>query len=823
MSHSMVIDSIYLKGYKPLVLNNIHSIQISFTSTLTLILGTNGCGKSFLLKELTPLPATPVMFMEKGEKHIHISYGGNSYVLSSYVNKSAKHTFVKNGEIIHSLVTTRVHTQRVIEEFNYTSNIHKLLIGDLKFTWMSPQERKDILTLINPLSLNYALVFHEDLKEQLKETKVILKHITIKNASTKTKLKELDLPDNLSVVKANIESEINDMLPFSVMEVKPLSKMPLSEMLYQSEQYSKQFIKKYDNRRVPVENINCIEDLRSYIDSLDKESAVTQSELNTLANELYSLNEVSVEIANSEMSKSELETKVKHFTNELDYSYQIEALQFDNHLRLINGLEHIETSLNEMYEWLPDEFIPINDRPTIRTRLTNAISNNNFLLKQLDVLTEKLGHYNDPDLMTECPKCDYVFSKSGEDVATIKIRLKNQIQETEFKIKEFPELIETYSELVERISTIENAEQTLLKLKRSTYECFDFWTMFNCDADILFKHDIAISKLHRFISDVKYSYDKSCIIDELGQCNKILKLYDLHGNKAGIRINSLNKTLEVKRKHLSEIQSRLRECKGLHKYISYFQNISKSYDELQNTIRANVLNSIHHSIKTTSTERLNFLYGELGTLNNSVNKLNHLTNAIEELDIEQHQLNEKFNSLKIAEELISPNKGLIASQMKGFITNYISRINIVIRQVWTYQLELEPCELNGGVLNYVFPLRVKGSIVPDIVETSKSQKEMINLAFTMVMRDYLKLSQYPLYFDETGAKFDDTHRHKLIDYMKSLISSGKCSQMFFVNHYDSVFSAFKNTNTVVLDAANVTVSQPYNQNVTFNEEYNPQH
>jgi DNA repair exonuclease SbcCD ATPase subunit len=247
------------------------------------------------------------------------------------------------------------------------------------------------------------------------------------------------------------------------------------------------------------------------------------------------------------------------------------------------------------------------------------------------------------------------------------------------------------------------------------------------------------------------------------------------------------------------------------------------YDNLQRSIKTNVLETIDRKIKNTATKRLGTLYGKLGELNDSANKLNHLTAAIEELDIEQHQLNEKLKSLLVAEELISPNKGFIASQMQGFISNYIAKINKVSNQVWTYQLELVPCSLNNGVLNYIFPLSVKGTIVPDIVETSKSQEEMVNLSFTMVMRDFLNLGQYPLYFDETGAKFDDAHRHNLIDYMKSLIASGKCSQMFFVNHYDSVFSAFRNTNTVVLDATNVTVSQPYNQNATFNEEYNPQY
>ena len=57
----MIIKSIYLKGYKPFFLNPIKSINITFDSNLVLIIATNGAGKSSLLRELTPLPATPTM------------------------------------------------------------------------------------------------------------------------------------------------------------------------------------------------------------------------------------------------------------------------------------------------------------------------------------------------------------------------------------------------------------------------------------------------------------------------------------------------------------------------------------------------------------------------------------------------------------------------------------------------------------------------------------------------------------------------------------------------------------------------------------------
>jgi ABC-type molybdenum transport system ATPase subunit/photorepair protein PhrA len=87
------------------------------------------------------------------------------------------------------------------------------------------------------------------------------------------------------------------------------------------------------------------------------------------------------------------------------------------------------------------------------------------------------------------------------------------------------------------------------------------------------------------------------------------------------------------------------------------------------------------------------------------------------------------------------------------------------------------------------------------------------------MRNYLQLKNYPMYLDETGAGFDDIHRLSLIAYIKDFLSSNNCSQMFYVNHYDTMFGAFSNTGTVVLDETNITISKPFNENVIFNEEY----
>jgi ABC-type cobalamin/Fe3+-siderophores transport system ATPase subunit len=69
----MKIVSIELKGYKFLALSNINFIQLRPENKLQLILGTNGSGKSSLLKECSPLPANPSEFTKDGYKLIDIT------------------------------------------------------------------------------------------------------------------------------------------------------------------------------------------------------------------------------------------------------------------------------------------------------------------------------------------------------------------------------------------------------------------------------------------------------------------------------------------------------------------------------------------------------------------------------------------------------------------------------------------------------------------------------------------------------------------------------------------------------------------------------
>jgi energy-coupling factor transporter ATP-binding protein EcfA2 len=121
--------------------------------------------------------------------------------------------------------------------------------------------------------------------------------------------------------------------------------------------------------------------------------------------------------------------------------------------------------------------------------------------------------------------------------------------------------------------------------------------------------------------------------------------------------------------------------------------------------------------------------------------------------------------------------------------------------------------MGDGALDYNFPLQVDSMLVPDLCDASTGQKEAVDLAFTIVMRQYLNIMDYPLYFDEVGMHFDDVHKKSLMAYISDLKASRLCSHIFLVNHITSTISALSNYQVVVLDPRNIVVPSVYNNDV----------
>ena len=87
-----------IHGYIRLAYSGVKMLEYTPQEKIQLIIGTNGCGKSSLIKELSPLPANHHEYIKGGYKVDEWLHGSSRYLLSSrFTETGNEYSFLKDG------------------------------------------------------------------------------------------------------------------------------------------------------------------------------------------------------------------------------------------------------------------------------------------------------------------------------------------------------------------------------------------------------------------------------------------------------------------------------------------------------------------------------------------------------------------------------------------------------------------------------------------------------------------------------------------------------------------------------------------------------
>ncbi len=88
-----------LRGFKHFPLSDIQTLCYKPTVKTQVILGSNGSGKTSLMKELSPLAGKKANYEPGGSKEVTYLYKGSIYELKSiFTENGAQFYFIKDGE-----------------------------------------------------------------------------------------------------------------------------------------------------------------------------------------------------------------------------------------------------------------------------------------------------------------------------------------------------------------------------------------------------------------------------------------------------------------------------------------------------------------------------------------------------------------------------------------------------------------------------------------------------------------------------------------------------------------------------------------------------
>lgn len=825
----MKILKVTLSLYKRLMLRGTKYIEITPESKIQLILGTNGSGKSSLIKELSPMPGVHTQYEKGGFKIFEATHNNNHYILKSlFHEKGNKYHFIKNGiDLMGEGGNASVYKDLVKQEFGITPEIHSLMLGDGKdgkFTAMDISKRRGWLTRFSDVDYTYAMSYYKRLKEQLRECTIGIK---LQQARLVQENEKLLKPEEELKHRQDIKA-LNDLLN-SFLEMKVPSRTNVEDRLQAIrvldstlEAHTKNLSAHYNTHqrnRVKFKSIEeidteiigaqaAIQSSQYFIDKLCEVIEQQNKSMGVLQhNNIQSVSDIDVIIDNL---GQQIRTEAQQIQLNLTFEDYRSASISLNTIRpqLIENLMEMEENKDKRYS--RDNYqIQLEKLRSIEVLLKNC----NQQLEHANLQKKELEHLKEHG-ETTCPKCEYKWFRGYDEVTYRKVCMlieTNSTLQLELTRKSMESL-----EVLEHTKSYLEQYRAYNAIVNSTPALKPFWDyvletsmIFNNPKNLISAMEtlagdfVQIEKMELTKLKMKENLDLKVLLSRNQQTN-LSKLLE-ESEKSNAELFSTNTQLQELRAHLQQLNGFKKNWQSMDTCRDSIDRLLKSRDEYTEGLKElYAQKALNEYIRLTQME--------LATKEQIISRANVQHSVIDNLKSQITELSEKAEILKIAVKELSPAEGLIAKGLTGFINHFIAQVNSFIKKVWLYPLELTPIipDAEEDVeLDYKFSVRVNDDMEPidDIDLCSSGMKEIIDLAFRVVSMQYIGHHESPLFLDEFGAKLDAAHRRSAFHVITNLLATSNFSQIFMISHYEDSYGSLANTDITVLCDQNIEISE----------------
>lgn len=833
----MKILSLELSGYKRLALRKINYIKITPESKIQLILGTNGSGKSSLLKEMTPLPAVPAEYIKGGFKIIEISHRNNHYILKSLFHSTGtKYHFIKNGiDLLGDGGNGAVYKDHVLQEFGITSDIHEVISGVSRFSDMEIGVRRKWITRLSHEDYTYAIKYYNRIKDQLKGAVEVIKLLQQRSVQESDKLLT---PEEENRYREDIRV-LSDTLTYFLEMKTPVEKSYQEAMaeIHHLDRDLANYTNEAQRLRAQYvgtgSNSDTIGMLRNLLVSYRADGQTQQALLDIVAKEMDEVDKTMHSLKNSNVQSFE----------EIDQVIDQTAIDIhQNGQMLVHGdLQFVQPSvslsaLKSIYEHLVEILLNMSSDKERKYSLSyhislkdklqvaeGAIEENEKKLLLLQSRSRELVHLKEHG-DTTCPKCSHQWYKGFDE------KLYNQItQQIELgtrstdsiraQIKEFESEIEKTSAYLASSREYRNIAQNIPDLQ-------PLW-------DYIMEEDLIFDNPRQIVTVLEE------IKEDLALHVKIGELKDRQKQAINLKL-SLSKDqqvsqskLQVKHQELEEklYQSNLklresrRKCHDVQERIVTLERIEALKIVLTNQLEArnkskSVLHDLHR--REVLNACINETRKELTKREQVLSSVNIQKALVADINNQISEQTEKVEILNLIQKELSPKEGLIARGLSGFINHFVGQMNTFIKKIWLYPLEIVPIAPDPDEdvdLDFKFEVRINDdNTIPDIKKASSGMKEVIDLAFSFVSMVAMGMADFPIYLDEFGKAMDAAHRQNAFHFITNLLTTSNFSQIFMISHYEDSYGGLANTDVTVLCDENVQLTKGsyFNKHVVLN-------
>lgn len=824
----MFISELILHRCRRFYLKGIETFNVRPSLKTQIILGTNGSGKSSLLKiGFTVLPADAKDFMKGGYKLIKVSNNGRNYELKTdFTHKSPQHSFTilhddGEREELNEGMTGAVQRELIREHFGMTQELHQVLTGQLKFTDMNPTQRREWITLLSSADFQYVIKLHGRIKRAVRDTAAVIKHLsgrlvqeTAKKVDDGTfqalRQQSQDVYDKL--MRLHQHSRRDGLAPsFAHYEREYHDLLADIDGLLQRAHYLKGAVPEAVKDTANEAVVQLKDQLRSRVQMLEAALHEVSERHHEIDKQLHDMSEL------EELDPKHLALMINDQQERRQgliqkFKTTVDGQGLPIHAYCFSVVQELQEMLHGVV--VSDE--SYLDRNTYMTKQRELTDLQNTKMKgesRIGELEYRLNHIRNCS-STTCPKCNHSFKEGvgGNEEDDIRVQLDKGYN---FR-RNMEEKIAQLSDWLREANAVGDTFHQIQQLRDRNPDLNHLWTIINQNGGYTRGRGL-IPFCNDFIADVKVNMalvDVDKELQTLHERQRALEKMDKSGHLREVANTLSERVLELK-EHLLEARQTLKEVEQFHTRMIQAQEISRTVemgmarlDELMtNMTRFVAVEEVEQQVKRHQVQ-LGMLEQSLAEAEIQMGIINDLNKSLDDARGEEEALIE-------LERLLSPKDGIIAEQIMVFINTFIGAINDVIAKVWGYNLALDTCNLEDGELDYKFPMYIHSTdnTIEDVKFGSDSQIDIVNQAFVLVVYKFLELQHFPLYLDELGRTFDEVHRLNLTLAIKDLMDDDTYSQVFFISHSFESQNSYPNSQLVVIDDTHVSLKRTYNEHV----------